>query len=56
VDGSLTLDTPKGDLALGRGQSAFVPDAEAPALAHPGPEGVLAFAVTTGLRSASGLA
>jgi mannose-6-phosphate isomerase len=56
ASGSLTLDTPRGDLALGRGESAFIPDAEAPALAHPGPEGVLAFAVTTGLGSATGLA
>lgn len=56
VRGSLTLDTPKGDLALARGESAFIPDAEAPALAHVGPEGVLAFAVTTGLGPESGLA
>lgn len=55
VRGSLTLDTPKGDLALARGESAFVPDAEAPALAHVGAEGVLAFAVTTGLGPESGL-
>ncbi|GAB3273938.1 mannose-6-phosphate isomerase, class I [Sinomonas notoginsengisoli] len=55
VGGSLTLDTPKGDLALTRGESAFIPDSEAPALAHAGPEGVLAFAVTTGLGAASGL-
>ncbi|WP_138443298.1 mannose-6-phosphate isomerase, class I [Sinomonas susongensis] len=49
VDGSLTLDTPKGDLVVSRGQAAFVPDIEAPALAHAGDGGVLAFAVTTGL-------
>jgi mannose-6-phosphate isomerase len=53
--GSLTLDTPKGDLVLARGESAFVPDSESPALAHPGAEGVLAFAVTTGLGPESAL-
>ena len=47
--GSLTLDSPRGDLVLHRGQSAFVPASEAPAMAHPGAEGTLAFAVTTGL-------
>lgn len=54
VDGSLTLDTPKGDLVLARGEAAFVPDVEAPALAHAGETGVLAFAVTTGLGSKLG--
>ncbi|KHL02252.1 mannose-6-phosphate isomerase, class I [Sinomonas humi] len=54
VDGSLTLDTPKGDLVLSRGEAAFVPDVEAPALAHPGDGGVLAFAVTTGLATKLG--
>ncbi|MCH6471127.1 mannose-6-phosphate isomerase, class I [Sinomonas terrae] len=54
VDGSLTLDTPKGDLVLARGDAAFVPDVEAPALAHPGDGGVLAFAVTTGLATKLG--
>ncbi|WP_336852747.1 mannose-6-phosphate isomerase, class I [Sinomonas albida] len=54
VSGSLTLDTPKGDLALGRGDAAFVPEVEAPALAHAGAGGVLAFAVTTGLGSGLG--
>ena len=49
VEGSLTLDTPKGDLLLGRGESAFIPAVEAPALAHAGDDGVLAFAVTTNL-------
>jgi mannose-6-phosphate isomerase len=56
VHGSLTLDTPKGDLVLSRGDSAFIPDSESPALAHAGSDGVLAFAVTTGLGPASGLA
>lgn len=55
VRGSLTLDTPKGDLALAHGNSAFIPDSESPALAHAGSDGVLAFAVTTGLGPASGL-
>ncbi|MEA5456206.1 mannose-6-phosphate isomerase, class I [Sinomonas sp. JGH33] len=54
VDGSLTLDTPKGDLALSRGDAAFVPAPEAPALAHAGDGGVLAFAVTTGLGAGIG--
>jgi mannose-6-phosphate isomerase len=54
VSGSLTLDTPKGDLAVGRGEAAFVPDVEAPALAHAGDGGVLAFAVTTGLGTGLG--
>ncbi|MDQ4503688.1 mannose-6-phosphate isomerase, class I [Sinomonas sp. ASV322] len=54
LDGSLTLDTPKGDLVLTRGDAAFVPDAEAPALAHAGDGGVLAFAVTTGLGAGIG--
>ena len=49
VSGSLTLDSPRGDLVLHRGDSAFIPASEAPAVAHPGPGGTLAFAVTTGL-------
>ncbi|WP_077490296.1 mannose-6-phosphate isomerase, class I [Sinomonas mesophila] len=49
VSGSLTLDSPRGDLALRRGDSAFVPASEAPAVVHPGADGTLAFAVTTGL-------
>lgn len=54
VGGSLTLDTPKGDLPLARGEAAFVPWVEAPALAHPGDDGVLAFAVTTNLGETLG--
>lgn len=54
VRGSLTLDTPKGDLVVGRGEAAFVPDVEAPALAHAGDDGVLAFAVTTALGTKLG--
>ncbi|NUS35412.1 MAG: mannose-6-phosphate isomerase, class I, partial [Pseudarthrobacter sp.] len=50
--GAIYLDSPKGDLELGRGGSAFVAAAEAPVNVHrvagsTGP--ALAFAVTTGL-------
>ncbi|NUP75466.1 MAG: mannose-6-phosphate isomerase, class I [Sinomonas sp.] len=54
VSGSRTLDTPKGDLPLAKGEAAYVPDVEAPALAHAGDGGVLAFAVTTGLGAGLG--
>jgi mannose-6-phosphate isomerase len=52
VAGDVYLDSPKGDLALSRGGSAFIPAAEAPVNVHraagsTGP--ALAFAVTTGL-------
>lgn len=52
LEGAVVLDSPKGDLQLGRGGSAFIPAAEAPVNVHPaanaaGP--VVAFAVTTGL-------
>ncbi|MBX7442787.1 MULTISPECIES: mannose-6-phosphate isomerase, class I [unclassified Arthrobacter] len=52
LDGAVYLDSPKGDLELARGGSAFVAAAEAPVNVHrvagsTGP--VLAFAVTTGL-------
>ena len=54
VSGSLILDSPKGELRLGRGASAFLPAAEAPVNAH-APSGAsgtaLAFAVTTGLEA-----
>ncbi|WP_018134925.1 mannose-6-phosphate isomerase, class I [Acaricomes phytoseiuli] len=52
LQGAARLDTPRGDLQLNRGQSAFVAAAEAPAMLHPveqSPEGYLAFAVTTDL-------
>lgn len=52
VSGSVYLDSPKGDLELGRGGSAFLPAAEAPVnvhLAAGSTEPALAFAVTTGL-------
>lgn len=51
VSGSVYLDSPKGDLELGRGASAFLPAAEAPVNVHlgAGSTGALAFAVTTGL-------
>ncbi|MFJ5861640.1 mannose-6-phosphate isomerase, class I [Pseudarthrobacter sp. NPDC092439] len=52
VSGAVYLDSPKGDLELARGGSAFLPAAEAPVNVHlaagsTGP--ALAFAVTTGL-------
>jgi mannose-6-phosphate isomerase len=54
VTGSVYLDSPKGDLHLGRGGSAFVPASEAPVNVHPvadaaGP--AVAFAVTTGMKA-----
>ncbi len=52
VSGAVLLDSPKGDLQLERGASAFLPAAEAPVNVHPvtgatGP--AVAFAVTTGM-------
>lgn len=52
VSGSVYLDSPKGDLQLARGGSAFLAAAEAPVNVHPvagSKETALAFAVTTGL-------
>ena len=52
VAGDVYLDSPKGDLELSRGGSAFIAAAEAPINVHraAGSEGTaLAFAVTTGL-------
>lgn len=52
VSGAVYLDSPKGDLELGRGASAFLPAAEAPVNVHlpaGSVEPALAFAVTTGL-------
>ncbi|WP_285241018.1 mannose-6-phosphate isomerase, class I [Pseudarthrobacter sp. MEB009] len=52
VAGDIYLDSPKGDLHLSRGGSAFLPAAEAPVNVHRAAgstEEVLAFAVTTGL-------
>ncbi|MET3172281.1 UNVERIFIED_ORG: mannose-6-phosphate isomerase [Arthrobacter sp. UYCu721] len=54
VAGSLYLDSPKGDLQLTRGGSAFLPAAEAPVNVHPvaGAESpAIAFAVTTSLKA-----
>jgi mannose-6-phosphate isomerase len=54
VSGSMLLDSPKGELRLERGASAFLPAAEAPVNAHPaaGATGTaLAFAVTTALKA-----
>lgn len=53
VAGNIYLDSPKGDLQLSRGGSAFLAAAEAPVNVHPvagTTEPALAFAVTTGLR------
>lgn len=50
VSGSVLLDSPKGDLHLGRGASAFLPAAEAPVNVHAvsgAVETAVAFAVTT---------
>ncbi len=54
VSGAVLLDSPKGDLQLERGGSAFLPAAEAPVNVHPvagatGP--AVAFAVTTGMKA-----
>ncbi|QDG66255.1 mannose-6-phosphate isomerase, class I [Pseudarthrobacter sp. NIBRBAC000502772] len=54
VAGSVYLDSPKGDLQLARGGSAFLPAAEAPVNVHPvaGAESpAVAFAVTTFLKA-----
>jgi len=54
VSGSMLLDSPKGELRLERGASAFLPAAEAPVNAHAtsGATGkALAFAVTTALEA-----
>ena len=54
VRGTVVLDSPKGDLVLETGQSAFIPSAEAPVIAklsaHSAQhdDGALAFAVTVG--------
>ena len=54
VSGSVLLDSPKGDLRLGRGASAFLPAAEAPVNVHAvagASVTALAFAVTTALKA-----
>jgi mannose-6-phosphate isomerase len=53
VDGSVFLDSPKGDLQLPRGGSAFLPAYEAPVNVHPvagASDVAIAFAVTTSLK------
>jgi mannose-6-phosphate isomerase len=48
------LDSPKGDLHLARGGSAFLPATEAPVNVHPvagAAEPAVAFAVTTSLKA-----
>ncbi|QDY88942.1 mannose-6-phosphate isomerase, class I [Arthrobacter sp. UKPF54-2] len=54
VAGAVLLDSPRGDLQLAHGASAFLPAAEAPVNVHPvagatGP--AVAFAVTTGMKA-----
>ncbi|MCU1515517.1 MAG: mannose-6-phosphate isomerase [Pseudarthrobacter sp.] len=54
VEGSLYLDSPKGDLQLNRGGSAFLAAAEAPVNVHPvagAAEAAVAFAVTTSMKA-----
>lgn len=54
VAGSVYLDSPKGDLELGQGGSAFLAASEAPVNVHPvagAEEPAVAFAVTTSLRA-----
>jgi mannose-6-phosphate isomerase len=54
VAGSVILDSPKGDLQLGHGASAFLPAAEAPVNVHPvsgATENAVAFAVTTSTKA-----
>ncbi|MBT2538066.1 mannose-6-phosphate isomerase, class I [Arthrobacter sp. ISL-69] len=54
VSGSVLLDSPKGDLHLDRGTSAFLPASEAPVNVHPVASATgraVAFAVTTAVGS-----
>ncbi|PTT58747.1 mannose-6-phosphate isomerase, class I [Arthrobacter sp. HMWF013] len=54
VQGSIYLDSPKGDLQLARGGSAFLPASEAPVNVHPvtgSEETAIAFAVTTSMKA-----
>jgi mannose-6-phosphate isomerase len=56
VEGAVYLDSPKGDLELARGASAFLAAAEAPVNVHAvaaATETAVAFAVTTGALSAA---
>ncbi|HEY8702981.1 MAG TPA: mannose-6-phosphate isomerase, class I [Arthrobacter sp.] len=53
VEGALYLDSPKGDLQLSRGGSAFLPASDAPVLVHPvigASAPAIAFAVTTSMK------
>lgn len=52
--GSVYLDSPKGDLRLNRGASAFLPAAHAPVNVHPvsgAADTAVAFAVTTSMKA-----
>ncbi|MBT2520445.1 mannose-6-phosphate isomerase, class I [Arthrobacter sp. ISL-28] len=52
--GSVYLDSPKGDLLLSRGRSAFLPAADAPVNVHPisgAADTAVAFAVTTSIKA-----
>ncbi len=52
VSGAVLLDSPRGDLKLGRGGSAFVPAAENPVMVHPHADAAgapsVVFAITCG--------
>ncbi|AJT40416.1 mannose-6-phosphate isomerase, class I [Psychromicrobium lacuslunae] len=50
TEGAAFLDSPRGDLALAHGESAFIAAAESPVLLH-SQQGCTAFAVTTALSS-----
>ncbi|WP_457972145.1 mannose-6-phosphate isomerase, class I [Arthrobacter sp. D1-17] len=54
TSGSVYLDSPKGDLRLDHGRSAFLPAADAPVNVHPvsgSTDAAVAFAVTTALKA-----
>lgn len=54
VEGAVYLDSPKGDLQLDRGGSAFLPASEAPVNVHPvaaARDNAVAFAVTTSTKA-----
>ncbi|WP_426998620.1 mannose-6-phosphate isomerase, class I [Pseudarthrobacter sp. N5] len=54
VSGAVYLDSPKSDLQLGHGCSAFLPASEAPVNVHPvsgAVETAIAFAVTTSMKA-----
>ncbi|WP_285726722.1 mannose-6-phosphate isomerase, class I [Psychromicrobium xiongbiense] len=52
LEGSAVLDSPRGDLVLHRGESAFAAASEAPVMVH-SESGCVGFAVTTAIRGAA---